>query len=227
VAAQRRLPEKGGGKRTAAHVTAGAAARKSGGRKAASAAPAPETAFCNREKILATALRLFTEYGVDATPTSRISREAGVSTGTLFHYFPDKDRLVGALYLAIKKEMAAAIRNNADPSLPTKQRIEKAIRSFIHWGVANPLNIRFIDQCYNYPGIGEDVHREIYAEFSWMEGLMQSAIHEGLLPDLPFQFHGTMLYQVMRGILSLIESGESGMSNDEIIDNGLAMLWKK
>jgi AcrR family transcriptional regulator len=186
-----------------------------------------ETPPGNREKILGTALRLFTEYGVDATPTARISKEAGVSTGTLFHYFPDKDTLVGALYLSIKKEMAAAIRNNADPSLPTKQRIEKAIRGFIFWGAANPLRIRFIDQCYNYPGIGEDVQQEIYEEFSWMEGLMQAAISEGLLPDLPFEFHSTMLYQVMSGILSLIESGESGMTDDEIIDNGLAMLWKK
>jgi AcrR family transcriptional regulator len=190
-------------------------------------ASAPESVPGNREKILATALRLFTEYGVDATPTSRISKEAGISTGTLFHYFPDKDRLVGALYLSIKKEMAAAIRNNADLSLPTKQRIEKAIRGFIFWGVANPLKVRFIDQCYNYPGIGEDVQQEIYEEFSWMEGLMQAAIREGLLPDLPFEFHGTMLYQIMSGILSLIESGGSGMSNDEIIENGLAMLWKK
>ena len=31
---------------------------------------------------------------------------AVVSTGTLFHYFPDKNKLVGALYISIKKEMA-------------------------------------------------------------------------------------------------------------------------
>jgi len=220
VTTQRKDPEKS----ISPSKKAGSGTRKMTGRPAA---PAPENVPGNREKILTTALRLFTQYGVDATPTSRISKEAGVSTGTLFHYFPDKDTLVGALYLSIKKEMAAAIRNNADPSLPTKQRIEKAIRGFILWGVENPLKVRFIDQCYNYPGIGEDVQQEIYEEFSWMAGLMQSAIHEGLLPDLPFEFHGTMVYQIMNGILSLIESGESGMSNDEIISNGLAMLWKK
>ena len=218
---QRKDPKKAGVSRSKKTGTAG---QKSAVRPPAAA---PEPASGNREKILATALRLFTQYGVDATPTARISKEAGVSTGTLFHYFPDKDKLVGALYLLIKKEMAGAIRNNADPSLPTKQRIEKAIRGFILWGVENPLKIRFIDQCYNYPGIGEDVRQEIYVEFSWMEGLMQAAIREGLLPDLPFEFHGTMLYQIMSGILSLIESGESGMSNEEIIANGLAMLWKR
>ncbi len=181
----------------------------------------------NREKILATALRLFTEYGVDATPTSRISRDSGVSTGTLFHYFPDKDSLVGALYISIKKEMAASARDGDDPSLPVKERIGKAVRGFIAWGVDNPLKVRFIDQCYNYPGIGEDVHEQIHSEFSWMEGLTRSAIHEGLLQDLPFAFYGTMMYQIMSGILALIESGASGMSQDEIIDSGLAMLWKR
>lgn len=217
----RKDPKKTGVSRSEKTGTAG---QKPAGRTPAAV---PEPASGNREKILATALRLFTQYGVDATPTARISKEAGVSTGTLFHYFPDKDKLVGVLYLSIKKEMAAAIRNNADPSLPTKQRIDKAIRGFILWGVENPLKVRFIDQCYNYPGIGDDVRQEIYVEFSWMEGLMQAAIREGLLPDLPFEFHGTMLYQIMSGILTLIESGESGMSNDEIIDNGLAMLWKR
>lgn len=199
---------------------------KKGGRPSAPA-PVPESVSGNREKILATALRLFTQYGVDATPTSRISKEAGVSTGTLFHYFPDKDKLVGALYLSIKKEMAGAIRGNDDPALPTRERIVQAMRGFITWGVANPLKIRFLDQCYNYPGIGEDVQAQIYDEFSWMATLIASAVREGLVPDLPFEFHAMMAYQVTSGILSLIGSGETGMSDDEIIENGLAMLWKK
>jgi AcrR family transcriptional regulator len=186
-----------------------------------------ESAPGNREKILDTALRLFTQFGVDATPTSRISKETGVSTGTLFHYFPDKDNLVGALYLSIKKEMAGAIRHNDDPSLITRERIVQGMRGYIAWGIANPLKVRFLDQCYNYPGIGEDVQKQIYDEFSWMAELIASAVREGLVPDLPFEFHAMMVYQITSGILALIESGETGMSPDEIIENGLALLWKK
>ena len=190
-------------------------------------APIPEHVPHNREKILATALSLFTRYGVDATPTSRISKEAGVSTGTLFYYFPDKDKLVGALYLSIKKELAVAVRCNDDPALPTKERIGQGMRGYINWGVANPLKVRFLDQCYNYPGIGEDVQEQVYDEFSWMAGLIESAVREGLVPDLPGEFHAMMVYLIMSGILALIESGTTGMSADEIIENGLAMLWKK
>jgi AcrR family transcriptional regulator len=202
-------------------------AGKTAGADPTTPAAVPEAVPGNREKILDTALRLFTRYGVDATPTSRISREAGISTGTLFHYFPDKDKLVSELYLSIKKEMATAARDGDDPSLPTRERIMQCMQGFIAWGVANPLKVRFLDQCYNYPGIGEDVYEQIHDELSWMAGLIRTAVREGLLPDLPFEFHGTMVYQILNGILALIESGTSGMSADEIIDNGLAMLWKK
>ena len=48
------------------------------------------------EKILSTALKLFVAYGFHGTPTSKIASEAGVSNGTLFHYFKTKDELVVA-----------------------------------------------------------------------------------------------------------------------------------
>jgi hypothetical protein len=35
------------------------------------------------------------------------------------------------------------------------------------------------------------------------------------------------VYQITSGILALIGSGTSGMSNDEIIENGLALFWKR
>jgi hypothetical protein len=93
--------------------------------------------------------------------------------------------------------------------------------------VATPLKVRFLDQCYNYPGIGEDVQVQVHDEFSWMTGLIESAVRENLLPDLPVRFHAMMVYQITSGILALIESGTTGMSADEIIENGLAMFWKR
>lgn len=212
------------GKRGSRNPEAGTAIRKTEG---SSAAISPEKDPGNRERILSTALRLFTRYGVDATPTSRISREACVSTGTLFHYFPDKDTLVGALYLSIKKELAGAVRCNDDPSLPARERIGQGMRGYIAWGVQNPLKVRFLDQCYNYPGIGEDVREQVHDEFSWMAGLIESAVREGIIPDLPFEFHSMMVYQITSGILALIGSGTTGMTDDEIIENGLAMFWKR
>jgi AcrR family transcriptional regulator len=180
----------------------------------------------NKEKILAAALNLFTRFGVDATPTARISKEAGVSTGTLFHYFPDKHTLVNQLYLAIKREMSEAIRASDDPGEPPRQRLVHCMRGYIAWGIEHPDKVRFLDQFYNSPGIGEDINKEIHEEFAWMLSLIENAVLEGVLPDLPPEFFGILFTRVASGILTFIASGESGMSRDEIIDNGLALILR-
>ena len=63
-------------------------------------------------------------------------------------------------------------------------------------------------------------------DFTWMMELSNSAVREGILQDLPLGFYAVMLSRILNGILTLIESGSSTMSQEEIVENGLAMLWK-
>ena len=77
----------------------------------------------NREKILATALSLFTERGFFGTPTSLISKEAGVATGTLFFYFQTKEELIDTLYRRIKSEAAQAMCRGFATEKTAKARI--------------------------------------------------------------------------------------------------------
>ena len=51
-----------------------------------------------RDKVLATALRLFTRKGYFNTSMRDITRESAVSTGSVYHYFKDKEGVAGALY---------------------------------------------------------------------------------------------------------------------------------
>lgn len=46
------------------------------------------------ERIVAAAMRLFTQNGYDATPVSEIAASAGVPVGTLYQRFPDKDAIL-------------------------------------------------------------------------------------------------------------------------------------
>jgi AcrR family transcriptional regulator len=46
-----------------------------------------------KEKILAAALELFRENGLDGTTTKQISQKAGIAEGTLFNYFKTKEDL--------------------------------------------------------------------------------------------------------------------------------------
>lgn len=50
-----------------------------------------------KENILSAALELFANEGYNATPTSRIAREAGVSEGLIFRHFGNKAGLLRAI----------------------------------------------------------------------------------------------------------------------------------
>lgn len=180
----------------------------------------------NREKILETALRLFACQGIGATPTAQLSREAGVSTGTLFHYFPEKSRLVVELHFAIKREIGEELRRDDDPALPIRERLERCLRRYVAWGLAHPEKIHLIDQVDYLPDVGEELKdHETDEERVWMLELIGKAVREGVLPDLPLPFLGVMIIRVLNGIIAIIEAGKTGMSEDEIIEHGLAMLW--
>jgi AcrR family transcriptional regulator len=57
--------------------------------------------------VLATADRLLREEGADALQMTRVAREAGVSVGSLYLWFPDRDAITEALALRYLDEFKA------------------------------------------------------------------------------------------------------------------------
>lgn len=77
----------------------------SGGRFAAGEDPA------KREQILDGAWRVFKTSGFDAASMNDITREAGVSKGTIYVYFENKEDLFAALIERHKKNFALSLRD--------------------------------------------------------------------------------------------------------------------
>ncbi|NLD57912.1 MAG: TetR/AcrR family transcriptional regulator, partial [Methanomicrobiales archaeon] len=86
-----------------------------------------------REAILNTALTLFVERGFYGTPTSLISKEAGVATGTLFFYFNTKEELIDTLYLRVKAEAALAMCRGLDDEPNTASRLRQLWKNAVEW----------------------------------------------------------------------------------------------
>jgi AcrR family transcriptional regulator len=72
-------------------------------------------------RILAAASRLFVAPGYDAATTTEIARQAGVSVGSLYQFFPGKEALLDALAArhseAVDQILAASQRVEEDASL--------------------------------------------------------------------------------------------------------------
>ena len=63
-----------------------------------------------RDKVLAAALRLFTSKGYFSTSMRDITRESSVSTGSVYHYFKDKEGVGAALYQEMINRMSLELQ---------------------------------------------------------------------------------------------------------------------
>lgn len=59
--------------------------------------PRQKRSAATRDRILDAAARVFVEHGYAAGTTNRIAEEAGLSIGSLYQYFPNKDAIVIAV----------------------------------------------------------------------------------------------------------------------------------
>ena len=73
----------------------------------------------NRERILETAKKAFTEFGAEAS-LDDIARRAGVGAGTLYRHFPTRDALIEAVYRSEVEKIAVAARRFADELPPVE-----------------------------------------------------------------------------------------------------------
>lgn len=76
------------------------------------------SAPASRDRILQAAAELFLTAGVEATSVAQICKAAGVSNGSFFHHFPNKDELALEVTLALRRDywehLLAALEPNAD-----------------------------------------------------------------------------------------------------------------
>lgn len=115
------------------------------------------------ERILDAAARIFDERGYRGTTTNHVARDAGVSIGSLYQYFPNKDALLVGLaerHLADAAdrfgERTARLRDDRPP-------LAEAVRSLVELAVevndTSRLHATLFSECPRTPAIVERFER--------------------------------------------------------------------
>lgn len=94
-----------------------------------------------RKAILDAAIQVFAERGIGNSPTSAISRAAGVAEGTLFTYFESKSDLMNALYLDLREQFSKQIADLPRESDP-EARLRFIWERFLDLGMAFPQRLK-------------------------------------------------------------------------------------
>lgn len=170
-----------------------------------------------KDKIIKIAIKLFVKQGFENTPTSQISKEAGVATGTLFHHFKTKGELVNEAYLQVKTNMIVAMK--VDEKLSVREKLRKSWTSTIQYGLKNKTEIAFMMLFSGSSYITEKSQNKGKAIFKPFKDIFKQGLRDGSFKDLPQEILENTYYALMKNIFSYEKL------NKALIEQGFEMVW--
>ncbi len=139
--------------------------------------PAQQRSRATVEAIVAATARVLVRDGYDALSTNRVAREAGVSVGSLYQYFPGKEALVAAVmerHASRMQENIAERMASAPPAATAEEVATEMIRAMLAAQQAEPrLHRALVEQV---PRIG--ALRRLHELFSNYERLVEAWLEE-------------------------------------------------
>ncbi|WP_202730450.1 TetR/AcrR family transcriptional regulator [Achromobacter xylosoxidans] len=122
------------------------------------------------DTILQATARVLAEHGYAGTNTNRIAETAGVSVGSLYQYFPNKNALIAALHDRHDKQMLALIDEVLDgnPAATLRERVAAIVAASLRAHLLEPALHRVLerefplfDQPRDHSRADQDIHRRM------------------------------------------------------------------
>ena len=177
-----------------------------------------------KEDILNTTLELVIEKGIHNTPMSLIAEKARVGMGTIYNYFPSKEKLINALYLKLKEDEAAYMLNNFKVGMSVRQSFFFFWTNILSYFISHPKEFQFLEQFYFSPLIDLEVRQQGALYFSeltkvYEKGQNQEILKNGDIIQQIYFTHGSLASLAKFHILGDISL------NKKAIKNAVTAAW--
>jgi AcrR family transcriptional regulator len=176
-----------------------------------------------RDAILAAAIRVIAERGLNATPTSAISKAAGIAEGSLFTYFKTKNALVNALYLMLKQEVADILMPHFPHQAAFRRQLQHLWDGYVTWGVANQAKKQVMDQLQVSSEITAESRRIGAAPFTEFEKIIEANIAGKVLRDYPKAFIAASMASLAEMTVAFMAQEPAAAASYRTA--GFDMLW--
>lgn len=171
-----------------------------------------------REDILAAALRLFHDRGVDGTTMQELASSAGVAAGTLYLYFPSKEHVLGGVHERFHDGLHARFVETAGPLFADGtpgdigEMIDRLFDALVEYALdereAYEVLARYIPRL---DGIDGDRHDE--GLVAAMGALIEEGVRRGIVQCSDPVITARLLYLAMREALaSAITDGDEALA---------------
>jgi AcrR family transcriptional regulator len=195
--------------------------------------PRQERSLVTYDAILEAATRIFGERGYAGATTNDIAELAGVSIGSLYQYFPNKDALIGALQSHHKNEIAAAVETVLEAA--PDRSIRESVAALVGvWFAIHLRDVRFHRRLETeflpFDRSDEEDTRLTEAIVSDMTALLARHEREIVPANLTLAAHivmRTLMGQVHAALETPLPGVSGDMLEDAVIDSIIGYLTRR
>lgn len=176
-------------------------------------------------RILQAADALMARDGVQNLSTHKIAKEAGVSVGTIYLYFKDKDELLNQLVMYLFNEFHGCFEGKLDLSLSPFEQYCQLWRITWQFVRENPRVVQNKHQYEALPGFREMILKcQNSEEMAWSR-FLKAGQAQGVILPLPVYVLSTMSMSVVWELI-YTEMLRDERFSDAVIDEVIARTWK-
>jgi len=182
-------------------------------------------ALNKRNKILKTALRLFSEQGLQQTSMAQLSKESGVAVGTMYLYFKSKDELVEGLFLHIQESFGKATHlSDEEMKASYKDRFFMLGRKVHQYYIDNPTQF-FVVNTLNYsPYISKEITELGRTFYQQSVDLMTEGLEKELFKPIHIILLIRFIYNAVIALVQVQLKDNVGVT-DDMIDQNIERIW--
>ncbi|MFF0423640.1 TetR/AcrR family transcriptional regulator [Streptomyces sp. NPDC004520] len=169
-------------------------------------------------QLLQAAANVFCAYGYTATSTNAIAREASVSPGTLYQYFPNKEAIAIELGERLLHEMRTAHGQAFTPAnltLPLPELLDVVVDPMIEFNCENPVFLALMH--------GSEIPGRIAEEHDALHANLLTSVRDVIAhfaPALSAEERARiadMTFAIFKGGLGLVLAAPEGAERDATI----------
>lgn len=170
------------------------------------------------------AITCFVDRGFHGTAVPQIAKQAGVSAGTLYHYFPSKEALVNELYRKWKGAVGQRVFTAFPQGAPVREQFRVMWHELARFAREEPAAFGFIE-LHNHASYLDDESAAMDGNLKdFARGMVRLAQAQGLLKPLDPTVLMELVFGAFYGLIRAHQDGRVELT-DELIANTEQACW--
>jgi AcrR family transcriptional regulator len=171
-----------------------------------------------RQRLIRTALELFTSRGYHDTTTAQIAKKAGIAEGTIYRHFASKQQLVNELYRAAQRWAGKIVQEaGRDPDAGAARAQLTAVAHGLIEGAAHDTAVVKLGLLERLDGVLDEESRKTAREFRVAlervvaEGKAQGAVRAGAVEIWAGVWLATISHALEKVVAGDWKPGDAGV----------------